>query len=84
MCKINDAQHRHRWPSQRAVKRLREVVRDRTGRGRAGTRIEWVIEDLNPILRGWGDYFRTGNAAAKFRQLDRHVVWWCGGCAPCW
>lgn len=65
----------HRWPSQRAMKRLREKVRDRTGRSRAGTRIEWVIEDLNPILRGWGNYFRTGNAADKFRQVDRYVVW---------
>lgn len=64
----------HRWPSQRAMKRLREKVRDRTGRSRGGTRIEWVIEDLNPILRGWGNYFRTGNAAAKFRQVDRYVV----------
>jgi RNA-directed DNA polymerase len=27
-----------------------------------------VIEDLNPILRGWGSSFRTGNAARKFRQ----------------
>ncbi|EUA31031.1 RNA-directed DNA polymerase domain protein [Mycobacterium xenopi 3993] len=26
----------HRWPSQRAMKRLREKVRDRTGRNRAG------------------------------------------------
>lgn len=65
----------HRWPSQRAMKRLREKVRDRTGASRKGTRIEWVIEDLNPILRGWGNYFRTGNAAKKFRQVDRYVVW---------
>ena len=65
----------HRWPSQRAMKRLREKVRDRTGRSRAGTRIEWIIEDLNPILRGWGNYFRTGNAAQKFTQVDRYVVW---------
>ena len=64
----------HRWPSQAAMKRLRGKVRDRTGRSRAGTRIEWVIEDLNPILRGWGNYFRTGNAAIKFRQIDRYVV----------
>lgn len=64
----------HRWPSQQAMKRLRGKVRDRTGRSRAGTRIEWVIEDLNPILRGWGNYFRTGNAAKKFRQIDVYVV----------
>jgi len=65
----------HRWPSQAAMKRLRGKVRDRTGRSRGGTRIEWVIEDLNPILRGWGNYFRTGNAADKFTQIDRYVVW---------
>lgn len=65
----------HRWPSQAAMKRLREKVRDRTGASRKGTRIEWVIEDLNPILRGWGNYFRTGNADDKFTQVDRYVVW---------
>jgi len=30
---------------------------------------------LNLFLRVWGNYFRTGNAAKKFRQLDRHVTW---------
>ena len=64
----------HRWPSQRAMKRLREKVRARTGRNRAGTDIREVIADLNPLLRGWGNYFRTGNAATKFIQADRYVV----------
>jgi RNA-directed DNA polymerase len=65
----------HRWPSTRAMKRLREKVRDRTGASRKGTRIERVVDNLNPILRGWGNYFRTGNAAKKFVQIDRYVVW---------
>jgi RNA-directed DNA polymerase len=65
----------HRWPSQRAMKRLREKVRARTGRNRVGVKdIREVIADLNPLLRGWGNYFRTGNAAAKFRQADDYVV----------
>jgi RNA-directed DNA polymerase len=64
----------HRWPSQRAMERLRDKIRDRTGRNRAGTDIRDVIADINPILRGWGNYFRTGNAAAKFRQVDAYVV----------
>jgi len=64
----------HRWPSQRAMNRLRDKIRARTGRNRAGTDIREVIADLNPILRGWGNYFRTGNAAGKFRQADRYVV----------
>jgi RNA-directed DNA polymerase len=65
----------HRWPSQRAMARLRDKVRVRTGRNRAGTDIGVLIEELNPILRGWGNYFRTGNAAKKFRQIDRYVRW---------
>ena len=65
----------HRWPSQRAMKRLREKVHNRTGRNRAGADIREVIADLNPLLRGWGNYFRTGNAAVKFGQVDDYVVW---------
>jgi RNA-directed DNA polymerase len=65
----------HRWPSQRAMKRLREKVHARTGRNRVGEDIRVVIADLNPLLRGWGNYFRTGNAGIKFRQADDYVVW---------
>jgi RNA-directed DNA polymerase len=65
----------HRWPSQRAMKRLRDKVRDRTGHNRVGWDIRDVIADLNPILRGWGNYFRTGNAGHKFGQVDDYVVW---------
>jgi RNA-directed DNA polymerase len=64
----------HRWPSQRAMARVRAKVRDRTGRNRVGLDIRDVIAELNPILRGWGNYFRTGNAAKKFRQIDQYVV----------
>jgi RNA-directed DNA polymerase len=65
----------HRWPSQAAMARLRAKVRERTGRNRVGIDIRDVIADLNPILRGWGNYFRTGNAACKFIQIDRYVTW---------
>lgn len=64
----------HRWPSARAMKRLREKIHERTDRRHAGLDIKAVIDDLNPILRGWGNYFRTGNAAVKFRQVDHYVV----------
>ena len=42
----------HRWPSQQAMNRLRDKVRARTGRNRAGADIREVIADLNPLLRG--------------------------------
>ena len=35
--------------------------------------IREAILDLNPVLRGWGDYFRTGNASQRFQQTDRYV-----------
>jgi RNA-directed DNA polymerase len=65
-----------RWPSQRAMKRIRAKVKARTGRNRVGIKdIRVVIDELNPILRGWGNYFRTGNASDKFIEIDRYVAW---------
>ncbi len=32
-----------------------------------------VVEHLNPVLRGWGAYFRHGNSARKFAQIDSYV-----------
>jgi RNA-directed DNA polymerase len=65
----------HRWPSQRSMKRARQRVKDLTGRSRVGMELKDVIGDLNPFLRGWGNYFRTGNAHQKFTSLDRYVAW---------
>ena len=65
----------HRWPSQRSMKRARARVKALTARSQIGQELKVVIERLNLFLRGWGNYFRTGNAAQRFRQLDRHVAW---------
>jgi group II intron reverse transcriptase/maturase len=64
-----------RWPSPKAMNRIRGRVRELTDRRRrAGMKdIREVIRDLNPVLRGWGNYFRTGNASIKFQQVDRYV-----------
>lgn len=64
-----------RWPSPRAMKSIRLKVHDLTTRSRrAGCRdIREVIGELNPVLRGWGNYFRTGNASGKFNAVDRYV-----------
>ena len=64
-----------RWPSPRAMNRIRARVRELTDRRRwAGMKdIRQVVDVLNPSLRGWGNYFRTGNASWKFQQVDRYV-----------
>jgi len=64
----------HRWPSARSMKRVRRRVKELTGRNRNGVKdVRVLISELNPILRGWGNYFRTGNAAIKFNQIDNYV-----------
>lgn len=64
-----------RWPSPKSMKSLRAKVKELTDRRRrAGIRdIREVIADLNPVLRGWGNYFRTGNASRQFIAIDHHV-----------
>ena len=64
----------HRWPSRRSMQRVRVRVRELTPRGRCHADLRLVIADLNPVLRGWGNYFRTGNAATQFISLDDFVV----------
>ena len=66
-----------RWPSPRAMESIRTKVRGLTDRRRrAGMRdIREVIGDLNPVLRGWGNYFRTGNASLTFQRVDSYVCW---------
>jgi len=64
-----------RWPSARSMQRVRQRVKELTGRSRNGVKdVRVLIRDLNPVLRGWGNYFRTGNAARKFLQVDAYVT----------
>jgi group II intron reverse transcriptase/maturase len=63
----------NRWPSDRAMKRIRQRVRELTPSSRCHVDTRDVIASLNPVLRGWGEYFRTGNAAKRFNQLDTYV-----------
>jgi RNA-directed DNA polymerase len=63
-----------RWPSPKAMKRIRTRVHELTNASRSGTPdVTHLIASLNPVLRGWGNYFRTGNADDKFNQVDRYV-----------
>jgi group II intron reverse transcriptase/maturase len=63
-----------RWPSRRSMQGIRQRVKELTPRARCHADLRTVIADLNPVLRGWGQYFRTGNASKQFVQVDRYVV----------
>ena len=62
-----------RWPSARAMKSIRARIRALTDRRYAGLPLETVVKRLNLVLRGWGNYFRVGNAARKFHHIDSYV-----------
>jgi RNA-directed DNA polymerase len=63
----------HRAPKLRIAepsrKRFAEKVRKalRAGRGRS---LKQVIEDLNPLLRGWVSYFRLTEVKGALEELD--------------
>jgi RNA-directed DNA polymerase len=64
-----------RWPAPRSMKRLRTRIQELTDARRGGVKdVRVLIARLNPVLRGWGNYFRTGNATRMFTQMD-HYVW---------
>lgn len=63
----------NRWPSRRSMQRIRQRVKELTPRSLCHADLRGVIARLNPVLRGWGQYFRTGNAAARFNQVDSYV-----------
>ena len=62
-----------KWPSTRAMANIRAKVRDHTDRHSASRDLRHVVADLNPVLRGWGNYFRHGNSSRKFVAIDSFV-----------
>jgi RNA-directed DNA polymerase len=64
-----------RWPSQRAMCRVQQRVKALTLRSACHRDLRETIAQLTSVLRGWGAYFRTGNAAIKFGQVDDYVNW---------
>jgi RNA-directed DNA polymerase len=52
---------------------IRAKIREQTGRNRARLPLEWAVENVNHVVRGWENYFRYGNSAAKFSAIDSYV-----------
>jgi RNA-directed DNA polymerase len=61
----------HKWPRQKSVHKVREAIRKRTRRTN-GQSLGSTIAGINPILRGWYNYFRHGKVHT-LRNLDGWV-----------
>lgn len=68
-----DKHFMQRWPSPKATKKLRDRVREMTSKRQSGKDVKQIIAELTPVLRGWGNYFRTGNADREFNKMDSFV-----------
>jgi group II intron reverse transcriptase/maturase len=63
------------WPSDRSMNRIKERLREVIGR-RYNLSLEEMIEDLNPVIRGWNNYhMRVGLVVAtkRIRKLNGFI-----------
>jgi len=61
-------------PSKKAIKRhlyhLKQIIRQYRGHSQAA-----LIGKLNPIIRGWANYYKTCAAKEIFNDLDKELFW---------
>ena len=60
-------------PSQASLRKLRERLKAEW-KHLHGANVATVISRLNPIIRGWANYYRNSVAKATFQKLD-HLMW---------
>jgi hypothetical protein len=61
-------------PSMKSIKRVRERVHDETTTRWHATTPEKRVEELNPMLRGWANYFDQGPVREIYRCLDDYTA----------
>jgi RNA-directed DNA polymerase len=60
-------------PSKRSIKRLRKKVKQQLGRGKGRNLTKFIQQDLNPILRGWMNYFKVSQTKGFSEELDSWI-----------
>ena len=60
-----------RWVRKKSLKRFKDAIRSKTGRMRGGS-LKEIAKDLNPMLRGWYEYFKHAQRST-FNELDGFV-----------
>lgn len=62
------------YPSKKALASITDKVRKLTRRRRHRTLAD-LLRQLNPVLRGWCNYFRHGVSSRTFGYLDHFAFW---------
>ena len=61
------------YPREKSIQRFQDQVRQRTKR-RVPLKTKELIAELNPLLRGWGEYYKRAHVRKLFNRLDRWIV----------
>jgi len=56
-------------PKDKSIESFKDKVRHVTRRQQP-KKLDMIIERLNPVVRGWGNYFRYGNVNKLYQRLD--------------
>jgi group II intron reverse transcriptase/maturase len=65
------------YPKEKSIRRFMDQVRQHTKRT-TPLRTEELIAGLNPLLRGWGEYYKRAHIRKLFQRLDgwiRRRIW---------
>ena len=61
------------YPRQKSIRHFKDQIRHLTCR-RAPVTTAQLIQQINPILRGWGEYYKRAHVRGLFHQLDGWIV----------
>ena len=56
-------------PKEKSVKRFKDQIR-RLTRRRVPLKLQEIIDSINPVIRGWGNYYHRAHVRRLFHQLD--------------
>jgi RNA-directed DNA polymerase len=72
--KYRSKRYLQRWPSRRAMQRIRDKIKAITApRHQLPEPVSPIVAEVNRALRHWAAYFRVGNSTRKFHQVDGYV-----------
>jgi group II intron reverse transcriptase/maturase len=61
------------YPREKSIRRFMDQVRRRTKR-KVPLKTPELIVELNPLLRGWGEYYKRAHVRRLFHRLDGWIV----------
>lgn len=63
------------YPAPKAMKSVKKKIKEVVSTSQHWDLPELIEKRVNPILRGWGNYFKTGNSRKHFLSIANYTVW---------